>query len=319
MKISVVIPTYNRAYIVGEALESALRQTYRDFEIVVVDDGSNDDTDLVISRMATSAVQYIRLPNNRGYSAACNTGVSAARGEYISFLDSDDIWRPDYLDRQQRFLAVHREVDAVFTDTEVQEGELKISSLRRQMKAFSCLLAKSGEDEEHVISCREMFLCLLEEVPIKPSALVVKKSLFEKFGGFNESWPCGTDWDLLLRFARLAQFGFIDHPLVIQRRTPDATHQVFREQDQLFLLSVFSREKALLRDDREAVSAVNRGILSGCNNLGFHYLISGRKIKSIMTYLWGFKETRDIMLLFRAAGAVAPIRIRSSVRKALAR
>jgi glycosyltransferase involved in cell wall biosynthesis len=319
MKFSVIIPTYNRAYIVGEAIESVLGQTYRDFEIIVVDDGSTDDTHLVVSRMAASAVRYIHLPNNRGYSAACNTGVSAARGEYISFLDSDDIWRPDYLDRQQGFLAVHRDVDAVFTDTEVQEGELKISSLRRQMKAFSRLLAKSGEDEEHIISCRELYLCLLEELPIKPSALVAKKSLFERFGGFNELWPSGTDWDLLLRFARFAQFGFIDHPLVIQRRTPDATHQIFREQDQLFLLSVFSREKSLLRDDREALSALNRGILNGCNNLGFHYLLSGRKIKSMVTYLWGFKETRNIKLLFRATGAIAPAQIRSSVRKALAR
>jgi glycosyltransferase involved in cell wall biosynthesis len=319
MKISVIIPTYNRAYIVGEAIESVLRQTYRDFEIIVVDDGSTDNTQLVVRRMAGSAVRYIHLPNNRGCSAAYNTGISAARGEYVSFLDSDDIWRPDYLGRQHGFLAAHRDVDAVFTDTEVHEGELKISSLRGQMKGFSRLLAKSGDDEERTISCREMYLCLLEEVPIKPSALVVKKSLFERVGGFNESWPSGTDWELLLRLARFAQFGFIDHPLVIQRRTADATHQIFREQDQLFLLSVFSREKSLLGDDREAVSAVNRGILNLCNNLGFHYLLCGRKIKSMTTYLWGFKETRDIMLLFRAAGAVAPSQIRSSVRKALAR
>src|SRR6202162_5963963 len=104
MKVSVVIPTYNRAYIIGEALESVLTQSYLDFEIVVVDDGSTDDTPEIIQAFQDERIRYIRLERNLGCSAAYNSGIAAATGELICFLDSDDIWRPDYLERQVAFL-----------------------------------------------------------------------------------------------------------------------------------------------------------------------------------------------------------------------
>jgi hypothetical protein len=106
---------------------------------------------------------------------------------------------------------------------------------------------------------------------------------------------------------------------VIQRRTPDATHQVFREQDQVFLLSVFLKEKSHLKNDQEALKAVNRGILSLCNNLGYYYSHSGRKWRAFVTYVKGFTETGETKMVLRAASTCFPSSFVQLMKSALAR
>lgn len=96
--VSVVIPTYNRAHLVGRAIQSVLNQTYQDFEIIVVDDGSTDNTEEVVKSFNDPRIRYIRHDQNRGGSAARNTGIKMARGEYIAFQDSDDEWLPEKLE-----------------------------------------------------------------------------------------------------------------------------------------------------------------------------------------------------------------------------
>jgi len=301
MKVSVIIPTYNRGYIIRRALESALAQTYRDFEIVVLDDGSTDNTAEIVQSLHSDKIRYIRHKQNCGYSAACNGGISAANGELIGFLDSDDIWMPDKLERQVGFLSRHPEVDAVFTDVEIV-GELqRIPSLIGIMKRFSKLLERKENTEEHVLSGREIYLCLLEEVPIKPTAFLSKREIYERVGTFNEVWPSGTDWDLFLRFSGSCSFGYIDRPLAILRTNPDATHLKFREQDKLFLLGLFLQERRKLANDPDALAAVNRGIADHYRNLGSDYLQAGQVRKSVIFYLRGFKDTREIMMLRNAS------------------
>lgn len=306
MKASTVIATYNRGYILGEALEGALQQTYSDFEIIVVDDGSTDDTEAVVSKFSAPQIRYIRHHTNRGVSAAYNTGISSAKGEFIGILDSDDVWRPNYLERQVQFLLKNADVSAVFTDTEITGEGLSLPSLTALMTEFPKLLSVGETQTEYCFGAREMYLCLLEEVPIKPSALLVRRNVFERLGYFDEAWPSGTDWEILLRFSRSERFGYIDLPLVLQRRTTDATHQLFREKDQLFLLDVFLKEKASLRNDPEALSAVNRAISSRCRNLGHYYIQSGQLKKALAIYRRGYGETRDPRLLLRALSGCVP-------------
>lgn len=98
--VSVVIPTYNRAEFLPRAVESVLRQTVDDFELIVVDDASTDDTEAVVERFDDPRVEYVRHGTNRGGSAARNTGIERSSGEYIAFLDSDDEWYPRKLERQ---------------------------------------------------------------------------------------------------------------------------------------------------------------------------------------------------------------------------
>lgn len=315
MKVSVLIPTYNRDYIIRDAVESVLSQTYRDFEIFVIDDGSADKTREIVENFSEEKIHYLRHDRNRGCSAAYNTGISAARHELVGFLDSDDIWKTDYLERQVDFFARHSEVDVVFTDTYIQEESATIPSLIGLMKSFSKILEAHPDEGEYVLSGREMYLCLLEEVPIKPSACLIRRRMFDRVGVFDEAWPSGTDWDLFLRLSRQARFGYIDQPLVVQRRTQDATHQKFREQDKTFLLSLFTKEKEKLWNDREALSAVNRGISSHYNSLAWTYLEREEGIKALSLYFRGFKDTRNPMLLRKMVSGLIRL-ARRSVTKA---
>jgi glycosyltransferase involved in cell wall biosynthesis len=318
MKVSVLIPTYNRAYILHHALESALRQTYKNFEIVVVDDGSTDGTGDLINRFASDRIRYIQHQKNRGYSAACNTAIQNAQGDLLGFLDSDDAWRPDYLESQVSFLSRHLEVGAAFTDLEITHGPRVIPSLTHRMKPFARLL-ESHPESDIVLTSRELYLCLLEDVPIKPTALVVRRELYDRAGLFNESWPSGTDWDLFLRFSHLTAFGYIDRPLAIQKWSPDATHRKYWEQDKKFLIGTFVKEKRRVADDKEARAAINRGLTVQFSHLAFHYMHTNRRKKAVASYLEGFLETGDHGLLVRAMAALPPLKWRNFVKKLIGR
>lgn len=98
--VSVIIPTYNRAHLLGRAIQSVLAQTYEDFEIIVVDDASTDVTEQVVKSFADDRINYIRHQKNKGGSSARNTGIKAAKGEFIAFLDSDDEWVPKKLEKE---------------------------------------------------------------------------------------------------------------------------------------------------------------------------------------------------------------------------
>jgi glycosyltransferase involved in cell wall biosynthesis len=310
MKVSVVLPTYNRGYIIRDALESALAQSHADLEILVVDDGSTDNTREIVEQLKSEKIRFILHERNRGCSAAYNTGIAAATGQLIAFLDSDDLWKSNYLETLVSFLGRHPETDLVFCDTEILGDVARIPSLAALMKSFSRMLRDVPKADEYVFTGRQMYVCLLEEVPIKPSAALIKREMFAKAGNFDEAWPSGTDWDLFLRISNFASFGYINLPLATQRRTADATHQKFVEKDKQFLLSVFLREKQKLRNDPEALSAVNRGISSHCRNLAGNYLHSGQRTKSLAICLKGFKETGEPMMLIRAASALMPLGVR---------
>jgi glycosyltransferase involved in cell wall biosynthesis len=318
-KVSIVIPTYNRGYIIRDALDSIFKQTYKHFELIIVDDGSTDNTHEIVRSVVSKDVRYIKHETNRGCSAAYNTGMQAASGQLIGFLDSDDVWKTDYLERQTDFFARHPDVDAVFTDTEIKGEGINIESLISLMHHFPALLGSERDMREYILDRRAMYLCILEEIPVKPSALVFKSDLVTQYGGFNEEWPSGTDWDLLLRFSRSCTFGYIDARLVTQRRTSDATHQKFREQDQLFLLNVFLNERKRLLNDKEALILVNRSICSRYNDLGSIFLHSGRQKESIVAYLRGFKENYDFLMIVRAIYACLPPTLRSVITQRLRR
>jgi hypothetical protein len=183
------------------------------------------------------------------------------------------------------------------------------------MNSFPKLLQGKPRGSEHVFNQRQMYLCLLEEVPVKPTAVLVRRELYDKAGLFNEAWPSGTDWDLFLRFSKLASFGYIDLPLSIQKWSVDATHRKYLEQDKVFLLEVCREEKKKLKNDREGLKAVNRQILGHCSNLGYLYLYSGRRRKSVSIYLRGFRETGDLGMLMRAGMALLPVSFRDFLKR----
>jgi glycosyltransferase involved in cell wall biosynthesis len=197
--VSVIIPTYNRAALVRRAAASALAQTYGACEVVVVDDGSTDAT-LEALGPFLSRIKFLRAPENRGVSAARNLGIAAARGEWLAFLDSDDLWLPDKLTRQMAYLATHPETLWCQTEeTWVRRG-VRVNPPR---------------------SCRKeggrIFLRSLERCLVSPSAVILHRRLIEDHGGFDETLPAAEDYDLWLRLSWRHPVGLLPEPLVIKR------------------------------------------------------------------------------------------------------
>jgi glycosyltransferase involved in cell wall biosynthesis len=305
-RCSVVIPTYNRAHSVGDAITSVLRQTMDDLECIVVDDGSTDATPAVLRSFADARLHVI-LGRHVGVAAARNLGVAHARAPLIAFLDSDDLWRADKLAHEVPYLERHPEVDAVFSDLEKQDGGRVYPSFMRETAVFSRVLGEREYPDGVALSRREVFLVLLEEVPIKPSALTLRRSAFDKAGRFDETWSSSEDWEFLLRFARAHRFAYIDLPLAVLRVGDDSLHRIDQVRGDSAMIRLLLRERALLHDDREARTAVQRGLVTRVKHFGWHHRDAGRRRAAVAVFLRGFAITFSPGLLVRALAALLDV------------
>ena len=305
MTVSVVIPTYNRAHTVIDAVRSVLTQRYRDLELIVVDDGSTDDT---AARLAAIADPRLRVITGRhaGVSAARNLGVSKASGQLVSFLDSDDLWHPDKLAVEVAFLARHPEVHAVFTDLEKRHGEQVFPSFMRQTAVFSRRLRRATYPDGLILEAREMRLTLLEEVPIKPSALTLRRAAFDAIGGFDEAWSSSEDWEFLLRLAREHRFGYLDRPLAVLYISPDSLHILDQSRGEIAMIRLLARERTHVGDDIEALAAVRRGLISRIKHFAWYYADAGSRRRASTVFFRGFGLTGDVGLLARAFAVWLP-------------
>jgi len=202
--VSVIIPTYNRAHLIGRAVQSVLNQTHRDFEIIIIDDGSTDKTLETINRFDDSRIKYIRHLNNKGAAAARNTGIRAAKGEYIAFLDSDDEWLPEKLEEQIKIIeGTPAEIGVIY------------AGCRRIMKGKEYYIPSSRIAEKE----GRIFNTILRFYIIYMSSVIVKSDVFRKLGLFDESLPPLEDWDLWIRISKQYFFKYVDKPLVISHYT----------------------------------------------------------------------------------------------------
>jgi glycosyltransferase involved in cell wall biosynthesis len=198
-QISVVIPTFNRAELLTGAIRSVLNQTFQDFEVLIVDDGSSDTTPDVVKSFDDNRIHYVRHTAPRGGAAARNTGIARAGGEYVAFLDDDDEWFPHKLASQ---MAVMRrsepEVAAIYSGYFIVERATGRVCGRMTPKAKGDLSAE-----------------LLANNPIGgTSCMLVKKDCLEKVGCFDESLPSFQDRDLWIRLSREFRFDYVEEPLL---------------------------------------------------------------------------------------------------------
>jgi glycosyltransferase involved in cell wall biosynthesis len=195
-KVSVIIPTYNRAAMVREAIESVLAQSYADRELIVVDDGSTDGTEAGIASLIPQ-LTYI-YQEHRGVSAARNRGASLARGEYLAFLDSDDLWLRDKLGRQMQFMESHPEALICYTDEIWIRRGVRVNPMKKHKK-------HSGMIFSHCLP-----LCI-----ISPSSALFARGLLEETGMFDETLAVCEDYDLWLRIAARYPVYLVDAPLIV--------------------------------------------------------------------------------------------------------
>ena len=195
MKISVIIPTFNRKHTLQRAIDSVLAQTFKPYEIIIVDDGSKDGTKEWLLQNYPS-VQYIHQPNN-GVSSARNKGIQISQGSWIALLDSDDEWMPEKLEYQSRFIELNRDSSFCHTNEIWIRNGVRVNQMKKHKKY-------GGDIFKHCLDiCR-----------ISPSSSIIKKDVFEEVGAFDESLTVCEDYDLWLRVTAKFNILFLDEPLI---------------------------------------------------------------------------------------------------------
>lgn len=246
--VSVVVPAYNRARFLADAVASVINQTLTDLEIIVVDDGSTDDTRTVVESLADERIRYVRHDENKGANAARNTGIRLARGRYVAFQDSDDRWDPQKLERQIAacessaakacFCAFNRHVGA--TSVKIPKSSYQIPSglndLQRQVTRGS------------FISCQ---------------TLMIDRELVLSVGEFDESLPRLQDWELCLRLAQITPIYFLDEVLVDVTLSDDSIssdlEKYIRSTEQ-----ILERHRALFKSDPIAEGMLRLNVALVC-------------------------------------------------------
>ena len=207
--VTVIIPTYNRAHLLGRSIKSVLGQTYRDIELIVVDDCSTDNTEEVIRSFSDERLRSIRLNKNSGSPAVpTNKGIEAARGEYIAIQDSDDEWLPGKLEKQMNvFKKVSPEVAIVYTDVwRIRENGEK------EYLPSPHIMPEDG------IIYREALGYRVEGIGTQ--TLLIRKECFSKTGLFDEKLRMFIDTELLIRVSKYYYFYHLQEPLVNYFDTP---------------------------------------------------------------------------------------------------
>jgi glycosyltransferase involved in cell wall biosynthesis len=197
-RVSIIIPTHNRKAFVLEAVDSVHAQTFEDYEVIVVDDGSTDDTGEALKPFGDS-LRYL-YQENQGVSAARNGGLAHAHGEFIAFLDSDDLWLPKKLAIQIAFMDQHPEAQICYTDEIWIRRGKRVNPKKRHAKY-------SGEIYPYCLP-----LCI-----ISPSSALMRRALFAQVGIFDPGLPVCEDYDLWLRVAASFPIFFIAERLIVKR------------------------------------------------------------------------------------------------------
>jgi glycosyltransferase involved in cell wall biosynthesis len=197
-EVSVIIPTFNRSEKVRRAVSSVLSQTFTDFEVIVVDDSSIDDTvDCLVQ--FKGKIRFIRHPKNLGVSASRNSGIKASQAPLIAFLDSDDYWMPEKLETQVSFLKDNPDIPICQTDELWIRNGIRVNPRQKHLKPSGNIFEQS------------LKLCL-----VSPSAVMLRRSLLDEVGMFDEELPVCEDYDLWLRISCKYPVYLIRNQLVVK-------------------------------------------------------------------------------------------------------
>lgn len=206
-EVSVILPTYNRAKTLPRAVQSVLNQTFNDFELIIVDDGSIDNTGEIVRNFEDNRIKYVKCKENKGASATRNIGIGLSKGEYIAFQDSDDEWLPKKLEKQlEIFETALPGIGIVYT------GFWRVEGDKKKYIPYNSVKKKEGNIHKELL--KESFIGL--------PATVIRKKCFEKSGIFDENLPRLQDWDLLIRLSKYYRVIYINEPLLISYYTPES-------------------------------------------------------------------------------------------------
>jgi glycosyltransferase involved in cell wall biosynthesis len=206
--VTVVVPCFNASEYLDDALRSVRNQTYRVLDIIAVNDGSTDETPRLLERHAECDPR-VRIVNqmNRGLAAARNAGLRHARGEFVCFLDADDVLLPDKIEKQVRYLRNNPGIDLVYSDYLVGDNCLELTGL--------VAVRIPGGDLLDAYACKNWFGCM---VPL------MRRFMIESVGEFDETLRASEDWDYWIRCATAGTFGYLPGPVAIYRTHSSQMH-----------------------------------------------------------------------------------------------
>lgn len=333
LSISVIIPTYNNGHLIVEAIESVLSQSISPVEVIIVDDGSTDNTRQILEPY----IGHIRYhyQENQGLAVARNVGLDLASGDYLTFLDADDIWLPDNLEIKTEVLRCHPDLGGVFSEFEIfgEQGVLYPEGTRnlfpffkRTGKGFSDIFqyheSLSGRSGESIHVYRgHIFDSLFLGNFILPSSMVFNRHLAVRIGQFKPHMRTQQDYEYWLRFSREHSFAYIDKVLVRYRRHPQqltdfskieriisTVLEIINGYEEEFMASnrveLFRWRKAGVMEDLAKVHIRNgdgrkaRELLSGA--IGLNPLVSSRYFNYLISYL-PYSFTARMRRLLRSA------------------
>lgn len=273
--VSVIIPTYNSANLLSRAVDSVLEQTYSDLELIIIDDGSTDSTDEVVSEYSDERIKYIKHELNRGGSAARNTGIENAKGKYIAFLDADDEWLPPKLECQlnklrscpEEYVAVHCKRD------------YDVNVFARLRDHLSTIVGTKKRDVPKEGGKELIKEILSMNLSTGASTLIVETKVVNELGGFDSTFPRHQDWEFLIRVLQQGKLAYVDEPLVIKHHTGEPCPEVFAEG-----------KRRLLKDFSEEISEIERDGNDITHTQKLHlakmYIESGQIVKGISQIKW---------------------------------
>jgi glycosyltransferase involved in cell wall biosynthesis len=297
--VSIILPTYNRAAFIGRSIETILSQTFRDFEIIIIDDGSTDNTaEIVTSMLGDNRIIYERYVGNRGAPCARNIGIRRSSGRYVTFQDSDDTWTRDKLMKQVRAMEeATQDTGVVYTGYYRLEGSRKI-----YMPVPTSDYAKASE------AISRLFYLFVAT----PTALIRKECL-EAVGLFDETLPRLQEWELWIRMCQRYRFQYINEALVMshhQAESISTNHQALITAFELILQKhrqILEGDKGRLADlyaifGRHLLTSP-KTFLEGKNYLRAAVRMRPMKVQYILLVLFsalGFRQSNMIRELYRS-------------------
>lgn len=250
-RVSVVIPAFNSAEWLTESVASALEQTYPPLEVIVVDDGSTDDTEQLASRFPRS-VKYIKQRNS-GPAVARNNGIRKSKGDFVAFLDADDRWHPDKLKRQSRLLALRDDIGVVFSNYSPFGDPVPYLSGFERSPLFNKLNKAPLGPDSFVLEA-DVFNALLQDLFCWTSTLLVRRTAIEAAGLYDESLRfAAEDWSFCLRLSKVARFAFVNDALAFRREHVGSLSRTAPDSEQAVIaLNNLLADGLLAEADRES-------------------------------------------------------------------
>jgi glycosyltransferase involved in cell wall biosynthesis len=266
-KVSVIIPTYNAQEYLSETLDSVLSQTYSHFEVIVVDDGSKDQTISIVEEYRMKYPEKVKLiqKENGGPASARNVGIKAAVGEYIAFIDADDLWLPEKLEKQVRY----------FESQPLQVGLVYTNTKKFDKDGVWTLPGKYCK--KHVNGW--IYKDLIRDNVIHNLSVMARKRCFDVVGFLDESIEINEDYDMWLRIAMRFKISFIDEVLALYREHPQGRSKEL-EKTWIRAIGVYDKHLKMAADNDELEDTVKGTFSQHLYKFGYAYLREGKMLKA---------------------------------------